>query len=164
MKKIYKFNRTEDVNKKYTYDYMENGKYISPILRRAYSSIISKLNDKHNPFNDKNIIQFAKENYLFEKKDALYKPEGFEEKQKYSSLAHMIPRSQLERLYLHDDWGTLTENNESGFINIKDQKIPFATMENNDTPLEDLRNPAVMGPKYERALELLMKDYTTRLR
>jgi hypothetical protein len=88
----------------------------------------------------------------------------FEEKQKYSSLAHMIPRSQLERLYLHDDWGTLTENNESGFINIKDQKIPFATMENNDTPLEDLRNPAVMGPKYERALELLMKDYTTRLR
>jgi hypothetical protein len=93
-------NLLMNVNKKYTYDYMENGKYISPILRRAYSSIISKLNDKHNPFNDKNIIQFAKENYLFEKKDALYKPEGFEEKQKYSKIFSIINKSLKFLLFI----------------------------------------------------------------
>lgn len=81
----------------------------------------------------------------------------FEEKKKHSSLAHMIPRSQLERLYFEDDWMKLTDEKETGQISVAGQTIPFVTLDNNDTPLADLRNPVVMGPKYERALGLLMK-------
>lgn len=89
-----------NINKKYAYDYMENGKYISPILRRAYSSIINKLDNKHYPFSDKNIIQFAKENYLFEKKDIVYQPEGFEEKQKYSKTFLIINKGLKFLLFI----------------------------------------------------------------
>jgi hypothetical protein len=71
----------------------------------------------------------------------------------------MIPRSQLERLYLHDDWNDLTRKQETGFVRVAGCEIPFVTLNNNDTPLKDLRNPEVMGPKYEHALNLLIKTY-----
>lgn len=81
----------------------------------------------------------------------------YEEKKKHSVLAHLVPKSQLERLYREDDWTQLTQNKETGFISVSGQSIPFVTLDNNATPLKDLRNPEVMGPKYEHAMNLLYK-------
>lgn len=69
---------SELANVKYAYDYMSNGEYISPTLRRAYAAILPELPTDHNPFDSKGIVaNFAKRNYLFESKNVPYKREGF---------------------------------------------------------------------------------------
>ena len=40
---------------KYAYDYMSNGDYISPTLRRAYACIIKELPADHDPFDSKGL-------------------------------------------------------------------------------------------------------------
>lgn len=63
---------------KYSYDYMSDGEYISPTLRRAYACILPDLSPEHNPFDSKGVIgKFAKRNHLFEKKSAIYTRDGF---------------------------------------------------------------------------------------
>jgi hypothetical protein len=63
---------------KYAYDYMTEGEYISPTLRRAYACILPELPLNHNPFDSKGLVaQFAKKNYLFESNNESYKREGF---------------------------------------------------------------------------------------
>lgn len=55
-------------NNNYTFDYMTNGDYISPTLRRAYASIFSDLILPHNPFESEGILKkFIKVNYLTQK-------------------------------------------------------------------------------------------------
>ena len=63
---------------KYAYDYMSDGEYISPTLRRAYACILPELTIGHDPFDSKGVVaQFAKKNFLFESKNTPYKREGF---------------------------------------------------------------------------------------
>lgn len=62
-------------NHKYSFDYMSNGDYISPTLRRAYASVYNELNIEHDPFNSSGIIgNFARKNNLRESKNKTYKP------------------------------------------------------------------------------------------
>lgn len=59
-----------NVNIRYSYDFMENGTYISPSLRRAYASMLSshQFPDHHNPFETDGAVEiFAKKNYLLSK-------------------------------------------------------------------------------------------------
>ena len=63
---------------KYYYDYMNDGTYISPTLRRAYASILPELPQNTNPFEANGLVyKFAKNNFLFEKKNTPYKRESF---------------------------------------------------------------------------------------
>lgn len=49
----------------YTYDFMSDGTYISPTLRRAYASIKEKLNRDHDPFDSEGAVgTFAIKNKL----------------------------------------------------------------------------------------------------
>ena len=58
---------------KYCYDYMSNGAYISPTLRRAYACVIAEFPDDHDPFDsDGPVGLFAKRNHLLEKKSLRY--------------------------------------------------------------------------------------------
>ena len=51
----------------YTFDYMSEGEYISPTLRRAYACVLSELPQNHDPFNSNGIIgDFARMNHLLE--------------------------------------------------------------------------------------------------
>lgn len=60
---------------KYSYDYMSNGDYISPVLRRAYAAVYKELDVNHNPFDSSGFIRkFIKKNHLQQAKNKVYKP------------------------------------------------------------------------------------------
>jgi hypothetical protein len=62
---------------KYSYDYMSNGTYISPTLRRAYAAIYYELDFNHNPFDSEGILKkFIKQNYLLQKNNEVYHTMG----------------------------------------------------------------------------------------
>ena len=62
---------------KYSYDYMTNGTYISPTLRRAYAAIYYELEINHNPFDSEGILKkFIKQNYLLQKNNEVYHTMG----------------------------------------------------------------------------------------
>ncbi len=61
----------------YGFDFMSNGTYISPTLRKAYAAIYTDLPKNHNPFDFESYMgKFAKKNYLIEK-NKQFVPEGF---------------------------------------------------------------------------------------
>jgi hypothetical protein len=63
---------------KYGFDYMSNGDYISPTLRRAYASVVAEMPVNHDPFDSNGIVgRFAKKNYLFERSGKPYVPAGY---------------------------------------------------------------------------------------
>lgn len=60
--------------KKYSYDYMSDGSYISPTLRRAYAAVRHELPEGHDPFDSTGPVgKFAKKNFLLEKSHAKYR-------------------------------------------------------------------------------------------
>lgn len=62
---------------KYGFDYMSDGTYISPTLRRAYVAVKAELGDDINPFHsDDKIRSFIKKNYLSERNNEVYKLEN----------------------------------------------------------------------------------------
>lgn len=63
---------------RYAYDYMSGGEYISPVLRRAYASILSELPLDHDPFDSNGIVgSFARKNFLLETNNRTYRRESF---------------------------------------------------------------------------------------
>lgn len=69
----------------YGFDYMNNGYYISPILRRAYSCVFSEFIIPHDPFDiDGPVGQFARKNFLISKAAKPYSPLGYSDMSKYS--------------------------------------------------------------------------------
>ncbi len=74
----------------YAFDYMSDGKYISPALRRAYASVLDELPAGHDPFDASGpVYTFAGKNYLFEK-NGPYKPAGFGDTQSHSGKLRII--------------------------------------------------------------------------
>lgn len=70
-----------NIDKKYSYDFMNDGSFISPSLRRAYASILplGQFSKEHNPFDISGSIGiFAKKNFLLSKKSIGYTPLGIE--------------------------------------------------------------------------------------
>lgn len=95
------FELLKSVDKKYSYDYMEDGKYIAPTLRRAYASVLNEFSSTHNPFSKNGEVhKFADKNYLFEKKNITYKAEGFDEVKNYSTAFTLIYKGLKSLLYL----------------------------------------------------------------
>lgn len=79
----------------------------------------------------------------------------YEEKQKHSILAHMVPRQTMENFYLADDWNTFTVQKSDGYLMIDSIKIPFVTM-NNEPEFKE-RDP--LAKRYGPALRRLMELY-----
>ena len=84
-------------DKKYYFDYMNNGEYITPALRRAYASILSELPPDHDPFLIEGIIgKFAKKNHLLSKgKPPKNKELGFNDIDRYRQKMK-IPNSFIK--------------------------------------------------------------------
>lgn len=62
---------------KYAFDYMSNGDYISPTLRRAYACVIDELPKNVDPFDSTGAVGFfAEKNHLISKTQKIYSPEG----------------------------------------------------------------------------------------
>lgn len=65
---------------KYGFDYMSNGNYISPTLRRAYSSVVKELPAGHDPFDANSVVgRFAAKNNLIERLQAPYISDSYGE-------------------------------------------------------------------------------------
>lgn len=63
---------------KYSYDYMSDGQYVSPTLRRAYASFFNEFPENHDPFGSNDVVAvFAKKNYLFQKNNLKYSVQGY---------------------------------------------------------------------------------------
>ncbi|MEX2156181.1 MAG: hypothetical protein WD773_05020 [Gemmatimonadales bacterium] len=58
---------------RYGFDYMSDGEYISPSLRRAYACVVNELPEGHDPFDSKGCVgAFARKNHLFERGTSAY--------------------------------------------------------------------------------------------
>lgn len=69
---------------KYGFDYMSNGEYISPTLRRAYACVLSELPPNHDPFDSKGVVGvFARRNFLFEKDSTPYVSDSYDDMPKH---------------------------------------------------------------------------------
>lgn len=65
-------------NISYSFDYMSDGRYISPTLRRAYASLSDQFPDNHDPFDCNGVVsKFAKKNFLFQKGNKKYNIKGY---------------------------------------------------------------------------------------
>ncbi|PQZ91872.1 MULTISPECIES: hypothetical protein [Pseudomonas] len=74
----------------YAFDYMSDGNYISPTLRRAYASVIESFPNNHDPFDATGpVYQFAKKNYLL-RGTGHFKPAGFEDAKAHSGKLQAI--------------------------------------------------------------------------
>jgi len=63
----------EASKQRYGFDFMSNGDYISPTLRRAYACVLEELPAGHDPFDSNGLVgRFARKNFLIEKKGAQY--------------------------------------------------------------------------------------------
>ncbi|MFL7790507.1 MAG: hypothetical protein AB8I69_00080 [Anaerolineae bacterium] len=47
-----------------------------------------------------------------------------------SILEHSLPDEKMERLYREDDWDALSGGEDSGFLDVKGVRVPFAVLEN----------------------------------
>lgn len=86
----------------YSYDYMSDGSYISPTLRRAYVSVRSEFPQGHNPFaSDGPVGIFASKNNLLEKQNRKYAYPSLKEAGKHGNkflLVYFLLRQALRIL------------------------------------------------------------------
>ena len=63
----------------YSFDYMSDGKYISPSLRRAYESISENFSIDDDPFDSTgHVAKFAQKNRLFERSNKSHISQGYD--------------------------------------------------------------------------------------
>lgn len=76
---------------KYGFDYMSNGDYISPTLRRAYACVIDEFSKNSDPFDSMGSVGlFAKKNYLISKTKRNYTPEGARNMDSYRNSFYFV--------------------------------------------------------------------------
>jgi hypothetical protein len=87
-----KFYENAIKRSKYSFDYMSDGSYISPTLRRAYASVREELPKNADPFDANGPVgRFAKKNGLISKKNqSSYKYPGLKDVQNNLKLLDLI--------------------------------------------------------------------------
>jgi hypothetical protein len=83
----------------YGFDYMSDGSYISPTLRKAYASVYESFPKDHNPFSDEIVKNFVKKNFLVESKKQ-YISRGFKDLEKNMNKLVFINKILKAILYI----------------------------------------------------------------
>lgn len=85
---------------KYGFDYLDNGWYVSPTLRRAYAAVESELGIE-NPFEtSETILRFIRMNHLRERKNSRYQLEGTGNIAQHSSEFALVNKGMRMMLLL----------------------------------------------------------------
>ena len=88
---LLKVNKTIVPPVRYAFDYMSNGDYISPTLRRAYACVVNELPKNADPFDSAGPIGlFARKNYLISKIQKSYSPENASHMESHKISFHLI--------------------------------------------------------------------------
>jgi len=75
----------------YSFDYMSDGSYISPTLRRAYAAVRDELPANHNPFDSMGPVgKFSRKNFLVGEAGGKYSYPGFKETKKHEGKLRAI--------------------------------------------------------------------------
>jgi len=78
-------------NIRYSYDYMSDGTFISPTLRRAYASVRKELPLNHDPFDSQGPVgEFSRKNLLVGEAGGSYSYPGFNETKKHGCALKSI--------------------------------------------------------------------------
>lgn len=86
-----RINKKNVPSVKYAFDYMSNGDYISPTLRRAYACVIDELPKNVDPFDSAGAVGFfAKKNHLISKTPKIYSPEGVANMDYYKNSFYFV--------------------------------------------------------------------------
>ena len=80
----------------------------------------------------------------------------YQEKQKHSILAHMVPKETFDYFYSDHNWLTLTRDEPAGRLDVHGIRVPFVTMNN----MPESTDPAVLTKRYGEALEKLYTLWT----
>ncbi len=81
----------EASKRRYGFDYMSNGDYISPTLRRAYACVLGELSTGHDPFDSNGPVgRFARKNFLIEKRGAPYVSNSYGDMGKHKAAFRVI--------------------------------------------------------------------------
>lgn len=93
-------------DKRYSYDYMSDGRYISPSLRRAYVAFIDGFPEGHDPFDGDGVVaDYAVKNNLFQKNNKSHSVEGYSAAANHSfkfKLVYFVMRRILRILGPND--------------------------------------------------------------
>jgi len=81
-----------------------------------------------------------------------------ESRRKNEQRPHPLPEESLVRFSADLDWSELSQGQPSGYITVKDLRVPFVTVVNEP---ED-NSPAAMQARYSPALQELMRLYQAR--
>ena len=79
----------------------------------------------------------------------------YEEKLKDSILSHMVPKETYDYHFRENDWKELTNNKESGYLELSGVKVPFVTMNNEP----ELPAGPEIADRYKTALDKLFELY-----
>lgn len=79
----------------------------------------------------------------------------YQEKKKFSILAHMVPWAQMKNFYFYDDWSKLTSDQEAGFLELKGIKVPFVTLDNES----ESKDPVILSARYKNSLDKLFNNF-----
>ena len=92
-------NETKVEKVKYSFDYMSDGNYISPTLRRSYAAVRGTFPINHDPFNSNGEVgKFAKKNNLYQKDKKKYSYPSLKESKNHSIkffIIYMLMRQIL---------------------------------------------------------------------
>lgn len=77
----------------------------------------------------------------------------YREKLKHTVLAHKVPDEDMERFGKEIDWENLTKGEKSGFLNVRDLRLPFVTMNN----MPEITDKTELDRRYKKALDQLME-------
>lgn len=107
---------------------------------------------------DKKILSNAAILYLsvsfeesYRRNSARYKPDA-----KESILWHKVPDRDMNEYFIENDWAKITNNKESGLLDLNGEKVSFVTMNNEP----ESKDPVVLGPRYSKALKELWRVYS----
>ncbi len=76
---------------RYSYDYMSDGTYISPTLRRAYAAVRAELPAQHDPFDAQGPVGvFARKNRLVQAKSTPYRYPVMRQASQHGRVLHWI--------------------------------------------------------------------------